>query len=82
MYEFFELQNAVRRIINVKIKEYAVKYNERPHYVKLPVNTYRSLRISSFIYTNPLDVPTVEMIMGLIVCPTQSIKKIEEIEVF
>lgn len=81
MYEFYELQSAVFKVVNSKKAEYHKRYGT-PKYVKLPYWVYRNLSVTRFIYTETCQDCCPQMLMGLIVCPTNCIENIEDIEVF
>ncbi len=64
-------------------EEYELRYGT-PNYVKIPLWIFNALRVTKKMlcaYTGDDDVE-VKKIAGLTVCPTLSIEKIEEIEVF
>lgn len=81
MYEYYELQAAVIKVVNNGKQEYQNKYGV-PRYVKLPYWVYRQLSATKLIYNEVCQQFSPEMLMGLIVCPTCGIEKVEDIEVF
>lgn len=65
-------------------KEYVLKHGISPNYVKIPMYVYYAFEaVKKMIcaYVGDDDVE-VKKVAGLTVCPTVSIEKIEEIEVF
>ena len=67
---------AVVNSVMLKKGEYIRKYNELPKYIKMGLWLYKALLSQGyeFIYENDF--------CGLQMCPTVSIEKVEEIEVF
>lgn len=81
MYEYFETASAIRKTVNDKKAEYIKKFG-LPNYIKIPSHLYRKMKAASMIYEESCQIFHPEMLMGLIVCPTESIEEIDEIEVF
>ena len=82
MWEYHEIQREVIKVVDKGKQEYQHKYEAIPRYVKVPYEIYRKLSITQLIYREVCQQFTPEMLMGLIVCPTYRIEKIDEIEVF
>lgn len=76
-----EIRSIAARIVSQKKAEYAHKYGQ-PKFVKLPNHIYSVLRCTDLIYIETLIDGHPDMLMGLIVCPTNSIQTFDEIEVF
>lgn len=68
-------------IINLKKQKYYKEYGN-PHFVKLPLRIYDILKYTNIIYCEVIHPQKLEMLMGLIVCPTRSIETADQIEVF
>lgn len=67
-------------IVFIKLRDYEMKYNCAPNYIKMPRYIYDLLRHELndiFMISNGFVT-----FYGLNICPTWSITKIEEIEVF
>ena len=75
------LRNMVIRQVNKCREEYVRNYGS-PRFVKLPLWTYSALKQWSVIYNEVLEASSPERLIGLNVCPTNSIERIEDIEVF
>ena len=74
---------AMKYVIEIK-QEYREKYLTEPRFVKIPTWLDEEIRCNSEKLLN-LSFPRetwVETWLGLKICPTQSIKTIEEIEEF
>lgn len=67
--------------IEAEKREYEHKYKIQPRYVILPVPIYAFLKV---VHKDNLYKPKQDLctIFGLQICPTYSIKDIDEIEVF
>lgn len=72
--------------INNKIYDYINKYMQNPNYIKVPLWIYECMKVTMRkMQTNYIRIDyTDELIKyrGLIICPTISIEKPDEIEVF
>lgn len=79
--DYEHIQGLVIKEINAKKKTYMQRFGT-PCFVKLPIHIYSVLKCWNVIYNEVCQPIHPEMLMGLIVCPTQSIKTISEIEVF
>ena len=68
------------RVVDQKVTEYKRKYG-KPNYIKLPEWIYReSLLTLTMMFVNTKH--DILYVFGLIACPTVSIERLDEIEVF
>ena len=74
------IYDEVRHIIWIKLRDYEMIYGCAPNYIKMPKIICDLLR-SEFNYIFRISNGFITF-NGLLVCPTYSITKIEEIEVF
>lgn len=74
--------NVLRAEISMKRNRYMSIYRTEPHYIKLPMWVYKwaCQRLTDYVRCDP---ETREVLLfGFVCCPTPSICKLEEIEVF
>lgn len=74
------------QIIKPLIAEYKYQYQTSPHFVKIPLWLYSEINSEAERLRETLDLlddfPPSNFLLGLTPCPTVSITKLEEIEVF
>ena len=76
----------INSIVLEKEFEYMEKYHKSPNYLKVPLFVYEIMKeqyrelLTSNLSTNYKN--EVETFRGMILCPTVSIERVEEIEVF
>lgn len=72
--------------IKDQIANYKYTYQASPHFVKIPLWLYSELNSEAERLRETLDLiddfPPSNFLLGLTPCPTVSITKLEEIEVF
>lgn len=70
--------------ISHKIGTYCVEYRTEPRYIKIPKDIYKILWAEKAIeIETPEDAELkIYTFLGLICCPTTSINRLEEIEIF
>ena len=68
--------NEVCRVVGDKVFEYTKKYG-KPNFIKIPSRMYREL-----VVANERSVAEPTLLLGMKICPTVSIERPDEIEVF
>ena len=79
------IRNA-QQFIKSLIVEYKFKYHTSPHFVKIPLWLFSEINKEAQRFRETFDLiddfPSRNFLLGLTPCPTVSIDKIEQIEVF
>lgn len=79
--------NELYKIVDTKTDEFYKLYHVPAKYIKIPTWVYKALSYSALGLRarpvgNGLGKDKIETIFGYIVCPTPSIERVEDIEVF
>lgn len=80
-----QIAHGVMMTVQRLTEQHETKFHREPQYVIIPESIYPLIRVSlATVLREDADArdKPIELFMGLIVCPTPSIKTIDEIEVF